>query len=217
MQKWIVPPNVLDFSTGSLAVYPLPIVPGGWPNYDGTPAKFYYNSMYDKNGDLLFFVIDGSIYDREGYYIELGKSTNNPSGLFFEFSLPELLITRVPNEEMKFYIINVSQLLEGCAPPSVVRLSYNILDLCEYNEQTQRYGKLTLQQNIEIPYVGNLATARGLNQVELAITKPNINNEQFVFLFCRYQLFRFRLDVQGIQQIGSYIDLSHHSPGSGGA
>ncbi len=40
------------------------------PNrYHGNPAECVSNAMQDANGDLLFFIVDGMIYDKEGYTI----------------------------------------------------------------------------------------------------------------------------------------------------
>ncbi|PKP40669.1 MAG: hypothetical protein CVT95_13295 [Bacteroidetes bacterium HGW-Bacteroidetes-12] len=58
---WSLPPNYYKF--GNITTTPLP-APGGqtiplFDNYDGLPAQFNHNAMQDKDGNLLFFVVDG--------------------------------------------------------------------------------------------------------------------------------------------------------------
>lgn len=59
---WILAPNYYDSFFGST---PLPI-----GDYTGAPAMYAQNIQMDKDGNLLFFIIDNKVYDKNGNVIE---------------------------------------------------------------------------------------------------------------------------------------------------
>lgn len=63
---WSLPPNYYNNAT----TQSLPI--GGISSFDyqGEQALYAHNAMQDANGNLLFFVLDGKIYDKDGYFID---------------------------------------------------------------------------------------------------------------------------------------------------
>ena len=71
---WSLPNQTIDmvtFTTSPLptaTTYPGTTNPISWPSgYDGRAAEHAHNAMHDANGDLLFFIIDGYIFDKNGY------------------------------------------------------------------------------------------------------------------------------------------------------
>lgn len=64
----------LDQHGESAAAQTLP-VPGGVDTYSGQVAKRSQVARTDGNGNLLFFAIDGSVYDGQGYLIADGLGT----------------------------------------------------------------------------------------------------------------------------------------------
>ena len=63
---------------GQVPVGSLPQPPGTDPNYyHGQPPRYSMNVQYDGYGRLLFFVIDGAIYDHEGFLIADNRLTAN--------------------------------------------------------------------------------------------------------------------------------------------
>lgn len=77
---WSLPPNYLK----GISLQLLPTPPDNpcctpfFPNdptdpsdgYDGQPAVFAHNAMQDANGNLLFFIVDNYIYNKDGYVIQ---------------------------------------------------------------------------------------------------------------------------------------------------
>ena len=65
---WSLPPNYYVNSSGSYLSLPTGPVPG--QDYQGQAAMHSHNAMQDANGNLLFFVIDGYVYDKDGYLMD---------------------------------------------------------------------------------------------------------------------------------------------------
>ncbi|MBW6482175.1 MAG: hypothetical protein K0B10_03855 [Vicingaceae bacterium] len=72
---WSLPPNYAKFPIiGFPTLLPLPTQPfgslnpaNGLPNYYGQQAGYTtHHAMQDQNGDLLFFIVDEIIYDKNG-------------------------------------------------------------------------------------------------------------------------------------------------------
>lgn len=84
---WVSGNKKLDFNApaGNVPVSTLP-APGG-TGYNGTSVAGYcQNAQYDINGQLLFFVIDGKLYDRTGalvadYYADYGVRGTQEVGI----------------------------------------------------------------------------------------------------------------------------------------
>lgn len=68
---WTVPGNYLEFN-GEIDTYPLPSPLDATPgdDYTGQPSVFVHNAMPGPNGNPLFFIVDGVVYDAEGYLID---------------------------------------------------------------------------------------------------------------------------------------------------
>jgi hypothetical protein len=75
---WVVPPNlIIDPGIGSQQ-QPLPINPDPAQNdlgvpfdyYDGKVAHCSANGLADPAGNLMFFVVDGLVYNNQGAYID---------------------------------------------------------------------------------------------------------------------------------------------------
>ncbi|MDG1477301.1 MAG: hypothetical protein P8Q14_09150, partial [Vicingaceae bacterium] len=127
--NWNFPPNNLNVSLGQFTSLPAPggVTPFfGIDNYSGAPMLGVNNSMQDNNGDLLFFIDRGNIYDAEGYYIaEIG------------YSYIETVIIPVPENCEQYYIVT------SMTPNSNTNFPhYRILDLSAPNLITERRGSL---------------------------------------------------------------------------
>lgn len=65
---WSLPPNY--YKTGTIYSLPAPDFGLSNPfNYAGLPAEYSHNAMQDASGNLLFFVVDDVVYDKDGYFI----------------------------------------------------------------------------------------------------------------------------------------------------
>jgi hypothetical protein len=126
---WSLPPNY--YKSGDITPTPLPIPPDAWgggsccPNeptdptdgYDGQIPQFAHNAMQDANGNLLFFIIDEYIYDKNGYLIQE----------FWPFGGSELMIVPAIDNCNRYYIFSTTINTTSSNP------IYGILD---YNPST---------------------------------------------------------------------------------
>lgn len=212
MPAWAIPPYVLSFTGNQLSTSLLPVPSFGINgiDYSGQSAKFYSNAFHNAMGNLQFFIVDGNIYDKEGYVIALADNI-----LFPEFANPEFLIVPVPGSFCKYYLIYADGLADGCNPNVEVRLAYNIIDVCEPNlTNPNAGGVLLLHENTIQPEI-KLAAGRRLKQVEMAVQGPTHNGNFYLFLYARFDLFMFEISQQGIIQLNKTINFLHFNTGSG--
>jgi hypothetical protein len=212
MPAWAIPPYVIQFTGAQPIVSFLPVPSSGTTgiDYSGQSAKFYSNAFHDAQGNLRFFIVDGNIYDKHGYVIELSDNL-----LFPEFANPELLVVPVPESFCKYYLIYTDGLQDGCNPNIEIRLGYNILDICEQNSNNPyAEGKLLLSENSIQPEL-KLAAGRRLKQVEMAVQGPNTNGNYYLFLYARFDLYLFEITSNGIIQLNNTVNFLHFNTGSG--
>jgi hypothetical protein len=75
LENWGITSKFIDFNP-SFSVSNL-LAPGGGSNYTGTKAGYSQTSYHDPLGNLMFFIVDGLVYDHAGYYIgNLGTGLN---------------------------------------------------------------------------------------------------------------------------------------------
>src|SRR5690554_6178255 len=100
---WSLPPYYVENNAGTIDTIPLPTVSPPALGYYGDPATTVSNAMQDANGDLLFFIVDGEIYDKEGYTIGILDFAINTS-LSIK-GTAEVAIAPVPGNCAQYYII----------------------------------------------------------------------------------------------------------------
>ncbi|MCB9361485.1 MAG: T9SS type A sorting domain-containing protein [Flavobacteriales bacterium] len=139
---WSLPPNYYDVLNGIST--PLPTQPGSngnglnyHPSNGNTISEFSHNAMQDKDGNLLFFVVDGVIYDNEGYYI--AQMHKDYVGYMTGFT--ETVIVPVPGNCQQYYIIGTISVNTGNGHLSS-RIYYAKLDFSFDNYLTGRKGIL---------------------------------------------------------------------------
>ncbi len=71
---WSLPGQSLKFPLGTgfpqLQPLPIPLI-SPWPEYyQGQQANYSHNAMQDAQGNLLFFIVDDKLYDKDGYLID---------------------------------------------------------------------------------------------------------------------------------------------------
>jgi hypothetical protein len=94
MNSLVMPPFSMDVTSSPLTVNSL---------YTGAPSSGSYyvsNGVYDRNGNLLFFVKDNNIYAGNGSLV--GPLGTNPSNSFLG---GEIAIVPIPGECKKFFVI----------------------------------------------------------------------------------------------------------------
>jgi len=90
--SWVVPPYRFDFYNTGVVTHDDLI----------TPEQHYYFSdgAFKNNGELLFYVIDGNVYDENSVFIgDLG----NTGG--YQAYTSEIEIISIPGQLNKFYVI----------------------------------------------------------------------------------------------------------------
>ncbi len=186
---WSFPPKYFDFLSFNIYSFPTPGAPGGngtpGVDYSGQPAAYCHNAMSDANGNLLFFIVDGVIYDKDGYYIDKLSASINQSDTVK--GTAEICVVPNPANCKQFYLFLASN--GGNNNNQFSQPYYALLDLSlpnnNANTNTPRFGALVpdnygqtltniLQKfNISIP-----AKAR----FRFAATKLTPNNTRLVFI-----------------------------------
>jgi hypothetical protein len=106
---WSFPPNYYDFNNKTITKLPDPGGPhpvfSDYDNYSGQEALFCHNIMHDNDGNLLFFIVDGMIYDKNGY--TLAAITPNIGGRPFP-GTSEISIIPDPANSQRYYLISAT-------------------------------------------------------------------------------------------------------------
>ncbi|PWH85175.1 hypothetical protein DIT68_11100 [Brumimicrobium oceani] len=170
--------------------------------YDGLPASNASNAMQDANGDLLFFIVDGEIYDKEGYMIGnlswISSPTNEVKGT------SEIAIIPQPGNCSVYYIV-------AAGSQDFLNTNYNRkpylakLDLSQYSDiNASRKGKLIECVSIQSILPSNATPIEGqpIRQanVYIAASKLRNDNSRLVFITTPYRLYRFKVDNNGFPQ-----------------
>lgn len=129
---WIYGNNLIHFSDAGITTSSLP-QPGNNPllHYTGQIPTKGQNCQFDNQGNLLFFIIDGNIYDGQGFLIAQGKefltqltfSEETPNQL--PHLLGDIAITNVPGFCDKFYLFTATK----HSPSQTMLIVCSILDM----------------------------------------------------------------------------------------
>lgn len=122
------------------------------PNfYNGATPQFSQNIQYDGSGDLLFFIVDGRIYDKDGYLIADNYDDNSGREQLFR-GTTQVGITAVPGScGLRYYIIAAEQL----GDEHNTEFGYSILDMSLSNPHVPqgdppRLGRVLTDQDPEL-------------------------------------------------------------------
>jgi len=194
---WTFPPN---YSIGLGTPSPLP-TPGGYApgdpsqhNYILGPVKGSNNSMQDNNGNLLFFIESGKIYDSEGYYIADVGGSNVETG-----------IVPVPDNCEQYYIItNYRPNLFSY----ILYPNYKILDLSVANPISLRKGAIIdVTTGVADPYNTGIDLTLNVNPVWNSAANKNVfmgtttlraDNTRFLFISSGVNVYRYKISSNGI-------------------
>lgn len=218
---WSLPPNY--FHNIFQQTFPLPTQPGSnglglnyHPSNGNTVSQFSHNAMQDKDGNLLFFIVDGVIYDSEGYYIARMTTDYGYAGDMVGFV--ETVIVPVPGNCQQYYIIGTT----GGDVVSVgshtgLRAYYALLDFSFDNFITGRKGILVDpitpaplgmpgnqawdDKNNIFPLSDLLPDFYGSaeeKEVSIAVSKLRSDNTRLLFLQGPADVYRFTISSTGI-------------------
>lgn len=150
---WIYGNQVVDFS-GSyplVSSLPQPVLGPLEHRYHGQIAHTSQTIQCDKNGNILFFIIDGSIYNKNGYLIASGvQLTYNSvidSDQFVSYK-SKVGVTNIPGFCNLYFLFTA---MPKTSLSTVDELSVAVLDVSAvnpYNESYGEKGKLLSQQEL---------------------------------------------------------------------
>ncbi|MFM2316768.1 MAG: hypothetical protein RLZZ155_1100, partial [Bacteroidota bacterium] len=125
---WIYGNKLIHFSQTGITTSNLP-QPGEdeFLHYTGQIPTRGQNCQFDNQGNLLFFIIDGNIYDRNGYKIaSYTQFLETPDENLFPNYFDDIAITNVPGFCDKYYIFSTIQPYENS---TTCKLLCTLLDM----------------------------------------------------------------------------------------
>ena len=109
---WILPKNMIDIQGVNIDSLPQPNyqfnttilnqLEEPWDGYDGQKAKYASNIQTDAAGNLLFFIVDGYTYDKNGDFIGVMQPDLIATGS------AEVAVLPVPGACNKYYIFTTT-------------------------------------------------------------------------------------------------------------
>src|SRR5690554_5126336 len=199
-EVWTLPPNYLNDQG---VIIPLPTVSTNEWGYHGDPATTVSNAMQDANGNLLFFIVDGEVYDKDGYTIGVIDFLINAT-LYIK-STAEVAIAPVPGNCSQYYIFMAGR--------SYYINSFNnkepvvaLLDMSEPSTiASNRMGELIYGSTIEdilpssAPDIIYDEYKQGSSY--FAVSKEH-DGRRFVFISNPRYIYRFIIDAAGLNYDG---------------
>lgn len=223
---WSLPPNYVQW----VGTVPTEVsLPQQTQGYAGQPAEYSHNAMQDANGDLLFFIVDGIIYDADGYYID---NLNGYLGFTSTTSVTEVVLIPDPVNCNRYYIVTTFQILDVGMWDTRVPYVF-LLDMTL--QGPYGLGALTLVNGLQPaisltslmpsymttplpgimafksdPYRGNYAMA--------ASRLRTVDNDRLFFISDGVYIFKYKIDINGFTYDNvhdgfgdDYITLSAYS------
>ncbi|MFM2194940.1 MAG: hypothetical protein RL092_540 [Bacteroidota bacterium] len=210
-----------------VSALPTPAVIAGYNAslfYNGAAPLYCQGAAFDEDGQLRLFVIDGRVYNKQGYLILDSYFTANNATLPIVGRHPDIIITTLPGSCSKYLIIS-----SGTASVSdATAMSYSIIDLNKNNPffpdlnikgapistQTQSLSDEGLEgwgaENQWIVdhvlsgggslYANRLDPFGGMGKegaMHFDIMEKSGNNEKYLFAACQQSVVAIRLTAQG--------------------
>ena len=173
---WIYGNKLIHFSETGITTSNLP-QPGLDTNlhYTGQIPNKGQNCQFDNQGNLLFFIVDGNIYDSEGFVIargvdflnELDFDIDHPNQLPLDFN--DIIITNVPGYCDKFYIFTATRYQQSTTMLVVASILDFTLPNLNFPEDPNRLGCLVSSAINNIQLNGSLNYFFALNYNYAAI------------------------------------------------
>lgn len=206
-------------------VFNLPSFPNNINDvYHGQVSEFTHTAIQDENGDLLFFIVDGNIYDSEGYLIEMLFGDGGFGfGIAQVTGTSETLVVPDPFNCKKYYIF-------ACGINNDANEGFpffTILDLDQTNVyHSTRKGAINpldldnyihTGTAISIPRnTDNFLTLAGASTPKTLIntyfSAPKIqdcNTDQFVYLSSGKGIFQYKITENNFAFTGQFIEYPY--------
>ncbi|MDT8412765.1 MAG: T9SS type A sorting domain-containing protein [Vicingaceae bacterium] len=191
-----LPPNYYQFPNTSPTSLPTPAF-----GYNGLPADYSSNAMQDASGNLLFFVVDDVVYDKDGNLI--GYLQGNQG--------TELMIVPDPGNCDIYYIFYAIEGISHSPGDASSEPYFAILDIsvgslsnhkfkCDYSTLPCQLSIAPVKQQIAGGEWGGMINNNGL--LTFATSPLNTNNERFIYTLMNGKILILKLDANGL----SYVD-----------
>lgn len=200
---WLVGSNYLD---QNLVPWILPTGPSGtniYEFYQGQETEYASNAYHNPiTGELLFFVVDGFIYDKDGYFIDMMIAASG-SGSNVCRGTEEIAIFPDPGSCSRYYIISSTKLAHfagGNNAPLNEVATISLLDLALDNlSYPGRKGALVNISNFPFSPTNSITFS---------------NNPESEF-FCQQKLAQTKIAVSPLRNDGSRLIFFSNSNGIG--
>jgi hypothetical protein len=209
---WTLPSQYRNFDNALTLSLPY-VSPSEFGYQQGTLAKCASNAMQDANGDLLFFIVDDEIYDKDGYTIGLlsDKYANSispsPSTLFVN-GTSEITIVPNPVNCSQFYIFMAGRLSYNSASSKIPVVA--LLDMSQQTDVSLNSGKMgnllychSIQSTLPSSAPNILEMALHGQGVSFFAASKETNFKRFVFVSTPAHIFRFIINANGFQYDGN--------------
>jgi hypothetical protein len=198
-QFWNLPPNLVSFTSAVPSASLLNVN----NDYTGLSVANASACSYDKNGNLLFFVVDDIIFDKNGFYIDFLTTGSNQPVLG-----SELCIVPKPGSCSEYYIIG------SVGAPQAWIPFYAVIDMALPNLQTagsfgqlQQFGNGSNMFDLSSISPFEAFDDPGLpnserNRFGMAISpRRTATNDHFLFMKgfdSSFRMFRYIINATGI-------------------
>jgi hypothetical protein len=221
--SWIFPPKLYDINSKISTPLPIPSDDsGGGVNqpdnyrdgYDGQKATITSNCIMDANNELLFFIVDEFVYNKDGY--SLGELRYMDTEIIYVKGTSEISIIPDPENCQKYYIISVGKAnYEGVS----AKLPY--LAELDFSRPNQSYSLINGELKETTGWVtpiasftpGFIQSAQGSGEKQggctIAASKLRPDNSRFVFISNGYAIFRYKIDANGFNYDDYIIPYSN--------
>lgn len=192
---WSLSPNY--YNNGLSTPFTLPQGLTNGFDYSGQTASNVHNAMQDANGNLLFFMVDDQVFDKDGYLIDYVYYNSVPIK-----GTAEIAFVPDPVNCQKYYIIAAGRSLysEGASN----KIPYvATLDLSQPNTYNpSRYGALDFTitgtaSSIASITPGFVVEPDKQGGVFIAASKLRSDNSRLVFISNGYGIYRYKIDNNG--------------------
>jgi len=193
---WSLAPNYYN----NVTIPSLPNGPNPGLDYSGQAASNVHNAMQDANGNLLFFMVDDQIFDKDGYLIDYVYSNS-----IAVKGTAEIAFVPDPVNCQKYYIIAAGR--QNYAVGQSDKLPYlATLDLSQPNNYyPSRLGVLEYTNSGTSSSIASITpNFTGWNQSSgkqggcfVAASKVRNDNSRLVFISNGNGIFRYKIDANG--------------------
>ncbi len=196
-------PN-LGFESGQVFV-PLPTASSS-PDYTGFTSDYVHAGLKNPHGEIMFFVVDGQVFDRDGNFInELQYNGNRIAGN------SEILIINKPGSCTEWYIF-----LSGIDGPTTLDDELPYVAVFDTEDQSDNFwGSLQTDagSSTAFPLMGTVLPAAGPSEgfgsltqgshgIHFAATKKRKDGSRSVFVSTNYKLYRIEITCEGLSDSG---------------